>query len=266
MSTLFLEAFGQLSGPSGIDSQEEDLYSVFRARGELLGWSTTSDSSSLLWDMEEAELTAGFDADRIGWVQVGLAVGPSVLSQPPPSPVHGWFGMPTNPRSTDPVNALPALVQCFSDALSRFGDIELSGIQVSASGLETHTGDGLGFLVSILNWFNVDVGARADALVAFDEYLIGNGDVDGLVADLKSRNTGPFDFRSVVAVPEQHSVNVGNECPIRSVPAARGDLGVSVALPEWTASAVGWVLAMVIDTARVAPPEVGNFVIRVTRV
>ena len=34
MSTLFLEAFGQLSpGTNLIDAEEEDLYSVFRARG-----------------------------------------------------------------------------------------------------------------------------------------------------------------------------------------------------------------------------------------
>ena len=43
MSTLILEAFGQLSpGTNLIDSEEEDLYSVFRARSELMGWSTTS--------------------------------------------------------------------------------------------------------------------------------------------------------------------------------------------------------------------------------
>ena len=77
MSTLFLEAFGQLSpGTNLIDAEEEDLYSVFRARAELMGWSTTSNRRRpMLWGMNEAELTAGTDASRIGWVQVGLDVG-----------------------------------------------------------------------------------------------------------------------------------------------------------------------------------------------
>ena len=38
MLTLILEAFGQLSlGTNLIDSEEEDLYSVFRAHSELMG-------------------------------------------------------------------------------------------------------------------------------------------------------------------------------------------------------------------------------------
>ena len=70
MSTLFLEAFGQLSpGTNLIDSEEEDLYSVFSARGELMGWSTTlARRRPLLWGMNEAELTSGSDASRIGFV------------------------------------------------------------------------------------------------------------------------------------------------------------------------------------------------------
>ena len=76
MSTLFLEAFGQLSGMATIDSQEEDLYSVFRERAELMRWGTTSDDSPLLWSMEEAEITADTDPYRIGFVQVGLNIGP----------------------------------------------------------------------------------------------------------------------------------------------------------------------------------------------
>ena len=62
MSLLFVEAFGQLSpGTNLIDSEEEDLYSVFRARAELMGWSSTSDRRSLLWEMNEAELTVNED-------------------------------------------------------------------------------------------------------------------------------------------------------------------------------------------------------------
>ncbi len=76
-SLLFVEAFGQLlrgANLEGIVSEdEEDLFSVFRARAELTGWTTMSAGRRRpLWNMNEAELTAGIDASRIGCVQVGL--------------------------------------------------------------------------------------------------------------------------------------------------------------------------------------------------
>ena len=71
--TLFLEAFGQLSRDTslaGIDSEEEDLYSVFNSRADLMSWATTATQRRrpLLWEMNEAELTAGIETSRIGWV------------------------------------------------------------------------------------------------------------------------------------------------------------------------------------------------------
>ena len=54
MSTLFLEGFGQLSPETYlIDSEEEDLYSVFLAHATLMGWCDTSTRRGpLLWGME----------------------------------------------------------------------------------------------------------------------------------------------------------------------------------------------------------------------
>ena len=79
MSLLIVEAFGQLFRDANLEGMiledEEDLYSVFRARAELMGWSTTSARRPLLWGMNDAGLTAGNDASRIGWVQVGPEVG-----------------------------------------------------------------------------------------------------------------------------------------------------------------------------------------------
>ena len=78
MSTLFLEGFGQLSPDTYLfdSEEEEDLYSVFLAHATLMGWCDTSTRRGpLLWGMEEAELTAGTDATRIGFVQVGLKPG-----------------------------------------------------------------------------------------------------------------------------------------------------------------------------------------------
>ena len=177
--TLFLEAFGQLSRDTslaGIVSEEEDLYSVFNARAELMSWATTASARRRveLWDMNEAELTAGTDASRIGWVQVGLGevVEPGTLELP--TPVRGWTSLPVVRHSAvEPPMVLPALVQCFDDALRRFGAVELSGVQVTANHLDPSTRSCLGDLVGVLNWFNTTQKARADALIAFDQELLG---------------------------------------------------------------------------------------------
>ena len=271
MSTLFLEAFGQLSpGTNLIDAEEEDLYSVFRARAELMGWSTTSNRRRpMLWDMNEAELTVGVEASRIGWVQVGLNVGDLEPTRAPPAPVTGWgyAALGVRRRPSEPAMVLPALVQCFDDALHRFGDIELFGIQVTAAyDLDPITRSPAGDLVSALNWFNTTLKGKADALIAFNQELLGGQTEEELVAGLQWRNTGLFKFGPVAALPEQHSIKASFEWPERPISPARSGLGVSVMLPEWTASAVGWALATVIDAARAGAPDVRNFAVRVTRV
>ena len=233
MSTLFLEGFGQLSPDTYlIDSEEEDLYSVFLAHATLMGWCDTSTRRGpLLWGMEEAELTAGTDATRIGFVQVGLKPGVvgvlepgSDPSAPRPSPAGrgGWTGyarLPT-PRSADAVDpaiVLPPLIQCFDDALRRFGVIELSGLQVTASSLEPSTRSCIGDLVSGLNWFNTTPKARTDALIAVDNELLGGHTEAELFARLQRRNNGSFEFGPVVAVPEQYSIKAGAEYRILSI-------------------------------------------------
>ncbi len=280
MLTLFIEAFGQLSGLPTIDCEEEDLYSVFLERSQLMGWGAPSSSERpLLWAMEEAELTADTDPYRIGWAQVGLGVGPidvrradvrraDVRRVPAASRPgwSGWYGSPIRPRSTDPVLALAPLVQCLNDSLARFGVVELSGLQVTASGPETDTGSCLRYLVAVLNWFNTDLKARADVIVAFEQDLLGDHDVSELVASLQWRNTGSFEFRSVVDVPEQHMVKVSTGTHFHPVRRGGSDQGVFVTMPEWSPSAAGWVLASVIDAARAIEPDVSSFAVRVTRV
>ena len=266
MATLFLEAFGQLSGMATIDSNEEDLYSVFRERGELMRWGTTSDDSPLLWSMEEAEITADTDPYRIGFVQVGLNTGPFVVPSTPTNPAPGrrYAALPMRRRSTNPPMALPALVQCFSDALGRFGDVELSGFQVTTSFTETNAQSCLWYLVAVLNWFNTDLKAGADAIVSFDQDLVGSHAVSELVATLQQWNTSPFEFRTSAAVPEKYRIKVPVETPYHPV-APQPDIGVLVTMPEWTPSAAGWVLASVVDAARLIEPGVSDFAIRVTR-
>ena len=266
-TTLFLEAFGQLSGSATIDSQEEDLHSVFRERAELMRWATTSNNRPLLWSMEEAEITADADSYRIGFVQVGLGVGDFVSARPSLRPVQGfaYAPLPVHRRDIEPALVLPALVQCFSDALRRFGSVELSGFQVTASGLESDAQSCIGYLVSVLNWFNTGMKTGTEAIVAFDQGLLQGDRVPDLVGALRHRNTAPFEFKTHADVPERHRVKVPVETPFYSV-APPSEIGVSVMLPEWTPSAAGWVLASVVDAARIIEPDVSDFAVRLTRV
>ena len=118
----------------------------------------------------------------------------------------------------------------------------------------------------MLNWFNTTQKVRADAIIAFDQELLGGHTEAEFVASLQRWNTGSFEFGPVVAVPEQHWISVPVEMPLIGSSLAHSGLGVSVMLPEWTATAVGWVFAKVIDTARASAPDVPNFAVRVTRV
>ena len=280
MSTLFVEAFGELSRDANLRGmileEEEDLYSVFRERGELMRWMSSPNDRPMLWGMEEAELTDGDDASRIGWVQVGLNVGPFEPIREPPPPVLGQGNAPpglhwryesfgADRRASEPVEVLPALIQCFDDSLRRFGAVEVSGFQVTASGLETSIGDRLGYLGSVLNWFNLDSKARADAIVAFDQALLKDDDVHKLVAGLRRRKNGTFEFRSVVDVPDDCMVEVTTSAYLHPV-TPQTHQGVLVSLPEWTPSAAGWVLARVINAARALESDTSSFAIRITRV
>ena len=282
MSLIFVEAFGQLfrdANLAGIVSdEEEDLYSVFNARSELMGWSTTSARiRPLLWGMNEAEVTAGIDADRIGFVQVGPDVDdvqPTAAlpaPSPPPSPVqgHGYYAYApsgVSRREVDPVALLPALILCFDDALRRFGVVELSGIQVTANFLKPRAQSYTSRLVSGLNWFNTTLKGQADAIIAFDQDLLGSHTEAELAAGLLRRNTGSFEFGPLAVVPEQFSVKGPFEDPFRVISPAQSGLGLSASLPEWTASAAAWALSMVIDAARDIAPDVSNFAVRITRV
>ena len=245
VQTLIVEAFGRLlpdMDVPGPPNGEEDLYSVFNARAELMGWSTTAKDRqrSLQWGMNDAGLTAGSEANaetdaipflarrmndagltsgsaasRLGWVQVGLDAG------------------------VEPVVALPALVSCFHDALCRFGVVELSGLKVTGIDLSI---SGSSHLVSALNWFSVVPNARAGALVVIEDESLADRTADELVARLEWLNTGPFVFGRQMSVPDRHS----GDAPGDVVPSP-GRLGLSVTLPEWTAAAAAWALATVVD-------------------
>lgn len=271
---LVLDAFGHLSLDMNlIDAKEEDLYSVFRSRSELMGWYIGPSTRSirrrqLLWNMHEAELTAANDISRIGWTQVGLDVGDFVRTQVSPPSGTGCHYAPHgfHQRSIEPAVVLPALTQCFVDALARFGIVELAGLQVICHHLEPGPRSLGNDLPSAHNWFNTNRKTAVHALVAFSEELLYNHDEVDLVANLSGKKLGRFEFGPAVAVPEQHWIKVAVDGPsLRHISPAPSGIGLSVRMPEWTATAVGWVLAIIIDAARVITPDVPDFAVRVTR-
>lgn len=253
--TLFLEAFGQLSREAdrqGIVAGTADLYLVFSARAALMGWSTTPGRSSaahiagprarpVLWWMSDAEWDAGNGTARIGWVQVELEAG------------------------VEPAQALPPLIQCFDDTLRRFGVVEISGLQMTASYLPAASESSAWDLRTGLNWFTPALGPRAEALVAFDSGLLQGRSGAEFVARLQRMSGSLFEFGPLVPVPAQHSIQIPVEAPI-DVVLSPAQWGVSVRLPEWSASAVAWALAVVVDAARASGPGTRNFSVRLTRV
>ncbi len=261
-TTLFLEAFGRLSPHQAVVVvEEEDLYSVFYGRSELMGWSTKDiPHQPLFWDMHEAELTAGQGLGRIGWVQVGLAsriVGIAPI-RPPRTP--DWAAWPEIRHNTvTSAQVVPALCQCLADALQRFGACTLTGFQLTVRDLETRSLPQVPYL-SGHNWFTLIPKQRTAAFVAFDHAWLGDSVAqEELLARLQQYNTGSCKFGPMVPLAAPYRIAVPDEA---LVPAR---CGAAVMLPEWTASAVGWAMAFVLDKARTLVPHVGHFALRVTR-
>ena len=255
-TTVFVDAFGQLVRDTDrkdlATSAVQDLYSVFDARARLMGWSTTptmgssahrtgSRSRRVLWWMHEAELSSEAEQSRIGWVQVGLEKGVEVAA------------------------ALPALIQCFYDALGRFGAVEFSGLQVTVSYLRAGTESTAWDLVSGLNWFTVARDTEAEAVIAFDDGLLEGRSESEFAATLGRMGGGTFELAPPVPVPAQNAIAVPVEAPI-DVDLSPARLGVLVRMPEWSASSAAWVLAVVTDTALSGRVTTRGFAVRLTRV
>ena len=256
--TLVLQAFGELSpdtASAGVDSVEEDLYSVFNARAEMMGWSMTNSMTTtidgrgrttrstvtprppyrLLWGMNEAELTPEAKGAQIGWVQVGLKDG-----------------------IANPAVVLPPLVQCFDDALRRFGALELSSLQVVAFDLEPGHGtleDGVADRGTPgENFFNLGSKSKVEAVVAFDQEMFGGH----TVADMQYVG---YDWQPV-PVPDGDQIHWPADMRGTLTPS---DLGLSVSLPEWTAGSVGRELGLVIRATHDLAQDARNFAVRITR-
>ncbi len=176
-ATIFVEAFGRFL--SGGYHPDEDLYSVFRARSVLMGWYTPPPRkppslSPVFWRMEEADLCEQNDALRIATAQVGLEAGVPI------------------------VIALPALIQCFDDSLRRFGAVELSGYQVTASGLEAMQESWLIHLFQTTNYFEVSHRSTEATLIVYE---LAKGSGIQLVTELEKLSTNTFRYQRTAYAP-----------------------------------------------------------------
>ncbi len=252
--TLFVEAFGCLSTSSDtnglINAEEEDLYSVFHARSVLMSWYSAARSTQrpMAWHMHEAEITADADkpgpgTPRIAYAQVGL-----------------------EPHPAEIVLRLPALIQCFHDALRRFGHVDLSAIQITATSITPGPPSFLTDLISARNWFNTTANARVNATITFDQETLGNHAEIRPFSRLQDGVGPEFTFGPLTDVSDAHRIIVPDEIPfLARAHAQPSDTALPVTLPEWTPGAIGWALAAVADGVRTTSPDLENVIVRITR-
>ena len=247
---VVMEAFGELPSTDLVAAEREReqrgredrparavpfglLHSAFDARAELMAW-----SSPRLWETYEAKLTAPeFDSSLIGWVYVEAS----------------------EPLST----VFPPLVQCLDDSLRRIGAVDVSGFQVTIYGAGLQAERVAVDLYTAAMWFTTPTGPQdgLEALISFDG---GLPPAENLLDSLRGRNTDPFNF-ALAGVVDRCAIRGPGATPFPRITFVPSDLGVSVRMPEWTASAVGWVLAAIVETVGESILDVENFVVRITR-
>jgi len=227
---LVLEVFGRLVGAGTIPPIGEGvLWSAFRTRAEMMGWERDFRGASGFWSTHEAELTLGMSTHRIGWVQVGIESGSS------------------------PVPVIPALVRCLDDALGRFGLVESSALQLTASHLPPSTATLPAALVSWLAWFDASPAPGVQAVLAFDGRVLRTDNESDLLDRLSAPGSPSFRIGPLAALAPEQRIEVPSEAPLNG-PLAPALRGIRVHLPEWSATAAGWVLAAAVDAARALNP------------
>jgi hypothetical protein len=251
-ATVFVEAFGRRSTTSDanglINAEEEDLYSVFHARSVLMSWygADRATQRPMAWHMHEAEITA--DADKLG----------------PGTPRIAYAQVGLEPHPAEIVLRLPAIIQCFHDAVRRFGHVDLSSIQVTATSITPGPPSCLMDLISSRNWFNTTANARVNATIAFDQETLGNHAETRPFSRLQDGVGPQFTFGPLTDTSESHRISVPDEVPFLAH-AQPSDTALPVTLPEWTPSSIGWALAAVADCVRTASVDLENIIVRITR-
>ena len=246
---VILEAFGKLPSTDLIAAEREReqrrwedrpagaapvglLHRAFDARAELMGW-----SSPRLWETYDAELTGPEDSSLIGSVYVEAA---------------------------EPLSAvLPPLVQCLDDSLRRIGAVDVSGFQATIYRAGQQPDKVASGLFTAAIWFTTPTAPQdgVEALISFDDGLPSALD---LLEGLRRRNTDPFIF-VLAGILDGYAIQRPGATPFPRITFVPSNLGLSVRMPEWTASAAGWVLATVVETVSKSFLDVEAFVLRITR-
>ena len=285
--SIVLEAFGEIPLTDLLKSERErerhqrehpssrvtevgSLHIAFDARAELMAWSTTAASQHNLWDLFEAGLTSrGTAPTLIGWVYVGLAnpTEPSSEVGLDGGVAAGWATVSAPRVHSDSAVALPTvlvpLIQCLDDSLRCIGAVDVSGFQLTC--YDAHLSGQrrvIGRLTNAAGWFGPLLRDESNAFITFDQGFLAGRPSGDLLDALQRRFSGSFSFDHVVLVPEEYRVFHTPDSVVAFRPTENG---IVVRMPEWTGSAVGWVLATVVDAARLISPDTTDFTVRVTR-
>lgn len=236
-ATIFVGVYGSIRSYSWITPEllEEDVYSMFMARAEAMGWSFSGPDrwSAGLWGMNEAgqNWSPPSSSNLIAWVQT-VALENQQFPGVRPLPVQ-------------------PIVACIKDSVGRFGDLALTGIQLL---LPVQLGGAaLGHLVSGLNWFNAcDPAARVRIRVTLDggqDDSVRHKGADTLAA-LQRFNTGAFTFDSVSsdkARAVQLEPNVVGDLWLGQ---GRHPVTLEGTAPERSFDAWGWVVGICAEACR----------------
>jgi hypothetical protein len=237
--TTVVEVFGERHRHRWLDAatRQEDAYSVFLSRAELLGWSTSGPRGPLRWGMNDAALGNEAD-DRVAWFQVDQT----------PSDVRGA--------------AIVPLLTCAGDAAARFGRLDLSAIRTFLP--DGPFPSGLGDLVAALNWFELcapDLRTATRVTVEGSGALVGS--VESLATFLGCLNVGAFELTDVALDGDVDAEPPTTPLGLQWLEGERCRLAVSAVVPEPSFEAYGWIIALVWEALRTHRDEaLGPVVVR----
>ncbi|WP_300011902.1 hypothetical protein [Pseudonocardia sp.] len=214
------------------DWAEEDMYSLFAAGAEAMGWSSSGPGDDDgLWGMNDAgQDRAGGATTRLAWFQVGL-------------PTHRAGG----PRPLP----LQPLATCSWDAVARIGDVAADGVQFLVP-LQL-AGPSAGRLEAGLNPFHAaDPAARTAATVTVDTGSndIGRRRAKDLLEGMAALRTGPFRVTGPVRIAPTVDAPQPPLVGDMWMGPSRHPVEFDADLPEWTPDALGWLALLVAEGAR----------------
>ena len=103
------------------------------------------------------------------------------------------------------------------------------------------------------------------ANIAFDEESFGDHAETRLFTVLQGSLGPGFFFGALANAPKSHRIVVPGETPyVRST--RPSDVALPVTLPEWTPSAIGFVLAAIVDLVLTTSPDRESVTLRITRI